>query len=142
MWANSGTGNPYICPVCRQDVGRSKRRLNRLNSSGDGVNGDESTGEEERRHNREESSLFTRIVANTTGPSMLLRPVNNTQPNYNTIQTRVRTTPFAPLSHPTLRRLHPMFGLSAVPPIPEEGLNEQTPLFSQTSVATEDDDDY
>ena len=144
MWTDSGTGNPCICPVCRQDVGRPKRRAAQRSLYDE--NEDSQTGED--APNREQSSLFTRIV--TVGPSMLLG--NHHQPNYNTIQQRTATrndvTPFAPLSHPTLRRLHPMFGLSATPPIEQmedQGLGEHTPLFAQTSNSTvvfDDEDDY
>ncbi|KAL7531862.1 hypothetical protein ACHAXR_004280, partial [Thalassiosira sp. AJA248-18] len=116
MWTDSGQGNPYICPVCRQDVGRTKKASTaRRNNAGEGGNGDDAR-EREEASPQEDSSLFSRIVANTPGPSMLLRPVTNTHPNYNSTQPR----PFAPLSHPTLRRLHPIFGLSTEPPI--EGL--------------------
>ena len=94
---------------------------------------------------REDSSLFARIVATTAGPSMLLRPVTRAHSNYDSLQRERRAhrvnAPFAPLSHPTMRRLHPMLGASMPPPV-EEGLSEQTPLFAQASHTSEDEDDY
>lgn len=137
MWTDSGHGNPYICPVCRQDVGRPKKGSNR---SGEGGTEDNARGNnEEERPNPEESSLFTRIVAHTTGPSMLLAgPASHAQPNYNSIQPRIGSTPFAPLSYPTLRRLNPMFGAPMSPPQDRPG--EQTPLFAQASSTSNEDE--
>ena len=48
---------------------------------------------EEGRHPSEQSSLFARIIANTSGPSMLLRPMNNTRQNYNAIPTQSDPSP-------------------------------------------------
>eukprot|EP00571_Detonula_confervacea_P012002 CAMPEP_0172305746 /NCGR_PEP_ID=MMETSP1058-20130122/6984_1 /TAXON_ID=83371 /ORGANISM="Detonula confervacea, Strain CCMP 353" /LENGTH=732 /DNA_ID=CAMNT_0013017445 /DNA_START=207 /DNA_END=2405 /DNA_ORIENTATION=+ len=139
MWVDSGHGNPWICPVCRQDIGRTKRgSTSQRNSAGEGGDEDGARGIDE-NPNQEQSSLFARIVANTPGPSMLLRPVID----YNSLQPRTQRgrTPFAPLSHPTLRRLHPILGLSAPPPYPIEGLSEHTPLFAQASTSSDGDDD-
>lgn len=100
----------------------------------------------------EQSSLFSRIVANATaGPSGLV--------NYNSIQPQAQRgfgAPFAAaaLSHPTFRRLRVPafagFGLSttAVSTLPlTEGMldvTEQTPLFTQASSSRDDlgEDDY
>ena len=152
MWVDSGTGNPYICPVCRQDVGRAKRRG--LSSQGSSSSGEllvDGSGDTRRvgngqGQNNEQSSLFARMMATASGPSMLLRPVTQSphHPNYNSVQSsRAQqgrsSSPFAPLTHPTFRRLHPMFGLPAAPPMPP---GEQTPLFARASTSNEDDDDY
>lgn len=156
MWVDSGQGNPWICPVCRQDVGRTRRRAGASRSSaaaGGGAGGEEgaANANDEEDQNREQSSLFARMVAGTAGPSMLLRPVNAAgAANYNSIQPRAQRggTPFAPLSHPTFRRLgvHPIFGLSPFPSteiVFDSAPGEQTPLFAQsTAVINDDDDDY
>ncbi|KAL7544216.1 hypothetical protein ACHAWF_007597 [Thalassiosira exigua] len=151
IWVDSGSGNPYICPVCRQDLGRSKRGSTATSSgSNTGGSADGADGREADEENvAEESSLFSRIVANATNEARLSRP----HPSYNSLPPRVPRVhaPFAPLSHPTFRRLHqglhPMFGLSTPPP--PVGVSERTPLFAQTSLFAQsssasnvDDDDY
>jgi len=138
-WVDSGHGNPWICPVCRQDVGRVKIRpiTQRGGDRGIGTGGaeerrDESTGAEDQRE------PFT--------PSMLLRPVSQTHPNYNSVQSwspnNINTawseqlsTSFAPSISPTLHQLDPVFS---------EGVTERTPLFGVASnnTSTEEDDDY
>ena len=128
-----------ICPVCRQDVGRQRKTAQRNNiAESDGGNG----REVEERTNREQSSLFARMmIANTSGPSMLLSPFNNattSRTNYNSIGN----TSFAPVSNPSLRRMHPLFGMSSVTPPMVAGMSEQTPLFAQASTSMEEDDDY
>jgi len=144
MWIDSGQGNPWICPVCRQDVGRTKRRQTTQggNSGEDGDGGDASEGDIGENH--EQSSLLARMMANATGPSMLLRPVNPSQhTNYNSLQPRAQrgNSTFAPISHPTLRRLHPLLGLSAASSMHPIGIGEQTPLFARASTSNDEDDD-
>jgi len=134
MWVNSGHGNPMICPVCRQDVGRTKRgsTITQRNDARGGGDGEDARGRES--PSQEESSLFTRMVANTNmEPSMLA--------NYSSIPPQAQRETGAPFAHPAFRRLRPMFGLSTTPPT--EGIGEQTPLFAQTSTGNEEsDDDY
>jgi len=157
MWADSGHGNPMICPVCRQDVGRPKREstaaARRNNNAGGGDDDDD--GEDSRRSESpnvtERSSLFARIVASTAAsPSV--------PANYDAIQPRRARprlgfgAPFAPLSHPTFRRLRvPAFAgfgpsnTAAVAAAMAEGLGEQTPLFAQattTNSSNDEGDDY
>ena len=145
MWVDSGSGNTWVCPVCRQDVGRTKR--GQRNNAEEGGNRDDTRGNEEEHPNQESSSLFARIVSNSTRPSTLRRPANRSHPHYSSVQSRMQQRPrqqrpFAPLSHPTFLRLHPrVLGFSSALPI--EGLSEQTPLFAQTHIiSSEDDDDY
>ena len=102
-WVDSGTGgNPWICPVCRQDVGRPKRgptippcQISRGGEGGGGGGGNNIDHDITRREedgtatttNQEyQSSLFARI---TSGPSMLLRPLTNV-PQYSSINRFVR----------------------------------------------------
>lgn len=137
MWVDSGQGNVLICPVCRQDVGASKREST-IHSRGytarDGT--DEFVRAEEGRH-PDQSSLFARIIANTSGPSMLLRPVNNaTRLNYNTISTRPEPLPTRVLidrqrSAPTIMQLsmHSMHGESTTTE-GDEFSGERTPFLS------------
>lgn len=123
-WVDSGTcGNPWICPVCRQDVGRPKRgptihscRISR-GGDGGGENNDvvhdfgwrEEDGtattiqEYQSQQQQQQSSLFARIAS---GPSMLLRPLTNI-PQYNSIQNEnrardMRRTVSAPTEHTPL----------------------------------------
>ena len=135
IWVDSGQGNPLICPVCRQDVGRQKTaQTNNTAESGGGNVGNE--------RREEQSSLFARMMmANTSGPSMLLSPFNNattSRTNYNSIGS----TSFAPVSNPSLRRIHPLFGMSSITPPMVAGMSEQTPLFAQASTNMEEEDDY
>ncbi|KAL7472511.1 hypothetical protein ACHAXS_012868 [Conticribra weissflogii] len=138
-WVDSGHGNPWICPVCRQDVGRVKIRSHAQQDGDRGVRPggaelrrDESTGAEDQRE------LFS--------PSTLLRPVNQTRPHYNSVQSwsrnNIRTvwseqlsTSSAPLTYPTLHQLHPGFS---------EGATESTPLFGGVSnnTSVDEEDDY
>ena len=123
LWVDSGQGNPWSCPVCRQDVCRPKR-------------GSSSRATGERRRGDDQSSLFTRMfVASTSGPSMLLRPANtitlSRSNNYNTMHPN-------PLSLSSTR-MHPMFGISSIPPI--EVVGEQTPLFARAEGIEETDND-
>jgi len=129
LWVDSGQGNPWSCPVCRQDVCRPKRGSSTR-----------ATGER-RRGEDNQSSLFTRMfVASTSGPSMLLRPANtitlSRSNNYNTMHPN----PFSLSS----TRTNPMFGIWTPPPI--GGVGEQTPLFARAEVIEEtnndDDDDW
>ena len=143
IWVDSGQGNPLICPVCRQDVGRQRKTAQRNNiAESDGGNGGHERREVEERTNLEQSSLFARMmIANTSGPSMLLSPFNNattSRTNYNSIGN----TSFAPVSNPSLRRMHPLFGMSSVTPPMVAGMSEQTPLFAQASTSMDEDDDY
>lgn len=108
-WVDSGTcGNPWICPVCRQDVGRPKRgptipscQFNRGGDDDDGENNnivydvrrieedDTATTNQEyqsQQQQQQQSSLFARIAS---GPLMLLRPLTNI-PHYNSIQNQNR----------------------------------------------------
>jgi len=115
LWVDSGQGNPWSCPVCRQDVCRPKRGSST-----------QSIGDNRRRRGDDQSSLFTRMfVASTSGPSMLLRPATtitlSRSNNYNTIYPN-------PLSLSSTRT-NPMFGVWTPPPI--EGIDEQTPLFAR-----------
>ncbi|KAL3791297.1 hypothetical protein ACHAW5_006329 [Stephanodiscus triporus] len=115
MWVDSGTGNPWICPVCRQDVGRPKRR------------------EESTNQDQQQSSLFARMMTNTSGPSMLLRPINNT-PHYNSIQH----SPITPIRFVNRLGVHPTLGLSSTALM--DGVTENTPLFSRASTGEGSDD--
>ncbi len=100
--------------------------------SGAELRRDESTGAEDQRE------LFS--------PSTLLRPVNQTRPHYNSVQSwsrnNIRTvwseqlsTSSAPLTYPTLHQLHPVFS---------EGATESTPLFGGASnnASVDEEDDY
>ena len=127
LWVDSGQGNPWSCPVCRQDVCRPKRRSS-----------SRAAGE---RRRGDQSSLFTRMfVASTSGPSMLLRPATtitlSRSNNYSTMHPN-------PLSLSSTRT-NPMFGISSIPPI--EVVGEQTPLFARAEGIEEtdidDDDDW
>mmetsp|Transcript_13321 Transcript_13321/g.25443 ORF Transcript_13321/g.25443 Transcript_13321/m.25443 type:complete len:424 (-) Transcript_13321:938-2209(-) len=167
MWADSGHGNPMICPVCRQDVGRPKRgeptatttaNQRNNNNAEEGVsNGDNSRGRSESPTNQEQqqqrSSLFTRIVANATaGPSGLANYNSTTpaqQPHAADAQ-REFGAPFTLLSHPTFRRLRvptlaglglPTFAVVPAAPMAEGVVGEQTPLFAQSSSGNEEEDD-
>ena len=89
-----------ICPVCRQDVGAPKwestshTRAYTARQGGGTVRADGFVrAAEEGRHPSEQWSLFARIIANTSGPSMLLRPMNNSWQNYNAIQTQSDPSP-------------------------------------------------
>jgi len=149
MWVDSGTGNPWICPVCRQDIGRPKRvptASQRLNNAigggvggGGGGNGDDAgRREESTNQEQQQSSLFARMMANTSGPSMLLRPVNNVVANYNSIQLGTQSS----IVHPRFVNrlgLHPTLGLSST--VLMDGVTEDTPLFSRASTG-EGSDDY
>ena len=142
LFVDSGYGNPWICPVCRQDVGGKKKSTAVRHS-------DANEGE---RESRRESSLFTRFVGNRT-PPMLLRPVSHFHPNYNSVQsyaqsaTRARWTeqisrasaesvPFAPFP-----RLSPTTYGSTTATAHLEALGEETPLYEQ-SMTSDNDDDY
>ena len=101
-WVESGSGNPWACPVCRQSVTRSKQRM------GSRMASHPFNGREER------SPLFARISASTT-----LRPLRN----YSSIGS------FGPLSHPSILTFS--FGSSSVSnPEDESPANEETPLVS------------
>mmetsp|Transcript_10031 Transcript_10031/g.21710 ORF Transcript_10031/g.21710 Transcript_10031/m.21710 type:complete len:291 (+) Transcript_10031:38-910(+) len=167
MWADSGHGDPMICPVCRQDVGRPKRgestattaatQWNNNNAEEGGSDGDNSIGRSESPTNQEQqqqrSSLFARIVANATaGPSGLAN-YNSTAPVqqlHGAGAQRGSGAPFMPLSHPTFRRLRVPtfagFGLPTIAVVPaasmaDDVVDEQTPLFAQTSSGNEEEDD-
>jgi hypothetical protein len=131
MWVDSGTGNPWVCPVCRQDVGRPKRPASsqRMNIPDDSGRREESTNQEQ-----QQSSLFSRMMTNTSGPSMLLRPINNA-PHYNSIQH----SPITPLRFVNRLGVHPTLGLSSIAIM--DGVTEHTPLFSRASTE-EGSDDY
>ncbi|KAL7520025.1 hypothetical protein ACHAWX_004777 [Stephanocyclus meneghinianus] len=142
MWVDSGHGNPWICPVCRQDVGRVKQHRTNPSSperviatetrrAEEGTLPDEMT--EERR------TSVTRVPPVT--PSMLLLPVGHTHPSYSSVQSlasygayEYRSTPFTPFSHPPLRRVYPRFVT------PSNNPGEDTPLFQQTFTSDENDD--
>jgi hypothetical protein len=83
---------------------------------------------------------FARVPPVT--PSMLLLPVGHTHPSYSSIQTLVSYggTPFAPFSHPPLRRLYlrPASSPNVLNDIP----TEETPLFAQETLVSEESDDY
>ena len=145
MWVDSGQGNVLICPVCRQDVGAPKREStshSRGSAARQGAGAVRADGfvraAEEGRHPSEQSSLFARIMANTSGPSMLLRPVNNTRQNYNAIPTQSDPLPARVLidrqrSAPTIMQLsmHSMNGEStATTSEIDELSSEQTPFLS------------
>lgn len=138
MWVDSGQGNVLICPVCRQDVGASKRE-SRHSRGAVGVD-DIIIGRAEEGRHSEQSSLFTRLIANASGPSMLLRPVNNTtRQNYNAIPLRSEPIPTRVLidrqhSAPTIMQLsmHSIHGELTTSEI-DEFSSEQTPFFSQVT---------
>lgn len=135
-WVDAGAGDPFKCPVCRQDVGRPKRRPpDRGDQAEDQTEGGGAVRRE--RVNPEQSWLFSRVVTTTTGPSILA--------NYHTFQSQQRQRrggggPFAPLTHPTLHRLRiPVLG-AVTPPHSAEGLDEQTPLFERAAASSEEND--
>lgn len=152
-WVDSGHGNPWICPVCRQDVGRVKTeptsRQSRREDGGGGraERGGESVGREESTDQRE-SSMFASMAGNTPAsvPSTLLRPVSHSHPNYNSLhQSRTQhnrarwSEPQLNTGNATFVRLLPMRDHSSA----TETIGEETPLFVQTSNASnEDEDDY
>ena len=145
MWVDSGTGDPWICPVCRQDIGRPKRvptatqRLNNARGGGGGGNGDDAARREESTNQeQQQSSLFARMMANTSGPSMLIRPVNNVVANYNSVQPGTQSF-IVPPRFVNRLGLHPTFGLSST--VLMDGVAEHTPLFSRASTG-EGSDDY
>ena len=147
MWVDSGTGNPWICPVCRQDIGRPKRgpttasqRLNNARGGGGGGENGDDAGRRAESTNQEQqqSSLFARMMANTSGPSMLLRPVNNAVANYNSIQPGTQSS-IVPPRFVNRLGLHPTLGLSST--VLMDGVTEHTPLFSRASTG-EGSDDY
>jgi len=75
MWVDSGHGNSMMCPVCRQDIGRGKRR-NRQQDAGDTATSANNDG----NHSGQQQSLFLRIMEHAhaaTAPATLLRPINN-----------------------------------------------------------------
>lgn len=143
IWVDSGQGNPWVCPVCRQDVGRVKRR--RTNSSAPGRTADtEATvrAEGTRPHEvGERRASFARVPPVT--PSMLLLPVGHTHPSYSSVQSLASFggTPFAPFSHPPFRRLYPRHNMTQ---INNETPTEETPLFAQAQAtfAADESDDY
>mmetsp|Transcript_5314 Transcript_5314/g.11245 ORF Transcript_5314/g.11245 Transcript_5314/m.11245 type:complete len:725 (-) Transcript_5314:129-2303(-) len=74
-WVDSGHGNSMMCPVCRQDIGRGKRR-NRQQDAGDTATSANNDG----NHSGQQQSLFLRIMEHAhaaTAPATLLRPINN-----------------------------------------------------------------
>eukprot|EP00956_Cyclotella_meneghiniana_P000002 scaffold23_cov29-Cyclotella_meneghiniana.AAC.2 len=81
IWVDSGKGgNPWVCPVCRQDVGRVKiRRSSQINNEQTDTIREEGTRVQERR------ASYARVPHIT--PSMLLLPVGNTHPSYSTMQS-------------------------------------------------------
>ncbi|KAL7506744.1 hypothetical protein ACHAXN_005297 [Cyclotella atomus] len=142
IWVDSGQGNPWVCPVCRQDVGRVKRHM-----ANPGTPERTTITENTNRHdgiNRQEVDerrvSFARVPPVT--PSMLLLPVGHTHPSYSSIQTLVSYggTPFAPFSHPPLRRLYPRPASS--PNVLNDIPTEETPLFAQETLVSEESDDY
>jgi hypothetical protein len=142
IWVDSGQGNPWVCPVCRQDVGRVKRHMTNPSAPGRTTFAETTVRNDgiSRQEVEERPISFARVPPVT--PSMLLLPVGHTHPSYSSIQTLVSYggTPFAPFSHPPLRRLHPR---PAGTPNAVNGIpNEETPLFAQESLAAEESDDY
>ena len=146
MWVDSGQGNVLICPVCRQDVGASKRESSTshrrgytVRYGGRGTVSADEFGRAEEGRNSEQSTLFARIIANTSGPSMLLRPVNNTtRQNYNAIPTRSDPLPTRVMidrqrSAPTIMQLS-MHSILGEPTTEiDEISTEQTPFLLQVS---------
>ena len=147
-WVNSGQGNPWICPVCRQDVGRPKRGGSNAQRNGaeeDGGGDRDETIVFDTTSNHEQSSLFARIMTNTS-----IRPVTNSyaqsaQSNYNSIrQSRVvQQSRSWDASYPISRGflhpgIHPMLGMAVIP-LTEAELGEQTPLFARTTASIEDE---
>lgn len=139
LWVDSGHGNPWVCPVCRADVGRAKRVVN---SSPERVANTETRGRNDGSHRGETEdrrTSFIRVPPAT--PSMLLLPVGHTHPSYSSIQslTSFGGSPFAPFSHPPLRRLYPRYASNLNT---HHAPTEETSLFEQTYASDENDDDY
>lgn len=142
IWVDSGQGNPWVCPVCRQDVGRVKRRRpdenTRNNPTGTAAG---LRDVDTRQHEVEDMPRLS--FARVPTPSMLLLPVGHTHPAYSSVQSLASFggTPFAPFSHPPLRRLYPRPQMTQ---IDEEMPTEETPLFAQaqSAFAADESDDY
>lgn len=144
IWVDSGHGNPWVCPVCRQDVGRVKRRTTSPSRRGQRANAEETRRDEgTHQHALEERRTPVARIPPVT-PSMLLLPVGHTHPSYSSIQTLASFggTPFAPFSHPPLRRLYPRHASATNVHIHDNPTmpTEQTPLFG--AAADEESDDY
>ena len=135
-WADSGQGNPWVCPVCRQDIGRAKRRRANSSSHDQASNGaaatrrDDSTNQNEVGERR---TAYVRVPHVT--PSMLLLPVGHTHPSYSSFVG----TSFTSFSHPPLRQLYPRHASSSNIHA-DDNTTEETPLFRQ--VVGEESDDY
>ena len=123
-----------MCPVCRQDIGRVKRRRAHSSSldqaANEEVGRDDNTNQNEVEDRR---TAFVRVPHVT--PSMLLLPVGHTHPSYNSFVG----TSFTSFSHPPLRQLYPRHASSSNIHI-DNNPSEETPLFGQT--VSEESDDY
>eukprot|EP00804_Cyclotella_cryptica_P020689 CCRYP_003495-RA/>CCRYP_003495-RA protein AED:0.16 eAED:0.16 QI:805/1/1/1/1/1/4/1170/781 len=147
MWIDSGHGNPWICPVCRQDVGRVKRQRTNPSSPDRVIATETRRAEEGTRRDEiteERRTSVTRVPPVT--PSMLLLPVGHTHPSYSSVQSLASygayeygSTPFAPFSHPPLRRFYPRFATQSNSQT-NGAPREDTPLFEQTFTSDENDD--
>lgn len=74
-WVHSGQGNPCICPVCRQDVGKTPKNGKRRN----------------RRHNRATSDV-TGIASNNTATTSTETTTTTTLPTLRDNDENVNTT--------------------------------------------------
>jgi uncharacterized membrane protein YgcG len=92
-WVHSGHGNPCICPICRQDVGKSakhKRRGRRNNSAN---NNNESADESTTENN--ESAPEGAAAARDTTPLNSSSHTGLTHPSYDSIASSRRLSPNA-----------------------------------------------
>ena len=139
MWVDSGSGCLDVCPVCRQDVGRTSA-CSAVCTDRPGANSDSDTTDETDSPDRERPSLFSRLLANAATSSVLT--------SYHAMTPFARGgagAPFAPLSHTTFHSLRRSFQPRARPETlsSAEGLGERTPLFSQISTINEEEnEDY
>jgi uncharacterized membrane protein YgcG len=95
-WVHSGHGNPCICPICRQDVGKStkhKRRGRRSNSNN--INNDEAADDDNAGENNNQSPEAAAAARDTT-------PLNSnsnsshtglTHPSYDSVASSRRLSP-------------------------------------------------
>lgn len=91
MWVDSGHGNAMMCPVCRQDIGRGKRRNSQQQNAG-GDAATSTTTDDGNSGGQQQHSLFLRIMEHAhaaAAPATLLRPINTVHTNnYGSIVPR------------------------------------------------------